>query len=440
MKRAPRHPYLDGSEPRSAASDTPATSSMYRMGTPAEMPEAPDTAAHGPSGRQNAGGEVLVLTGGGSGGHITPLLAVAHELKLQRPDIELIYIGERGGRLGDIAREHASIDGSYHIFAGKLRRYHGEGLKQLLDIPTMLKNLRDVFLVTVGFWQALYLLWRLKPAAIFVKGGFVAVPVGLAAAMLRIPYVTHDSDTMPGLANRLIARWAAVHAVAMPKELYPYPPAKTVTTGVPLVADFVPVTPDLQQRYRQELGIADAEQAVFVTGGGLGAARLNSAVTRIAGQLLSEFPKLYLLHSIGRGNQADYSHLDAELQRRIITKDFISDLYRYSGAADIIITRGSATALAEFAVQGKACVVVPNPLLTGGHQLKNASHLSGLGAVQVVTEDLLKQDPMALLPVARELLRNPQQRAGLASNLIRLARTDAAPKLATLLLEHVRKL
>jgi UDP-N-acetylglucosamine--N-acetylmuramyl-(pentapeptide) pyrophosphoryl-undecaprenol N-acetylglucosamine transferase len=384
-------------------------------------------------------GIALVLAGGGSGGHITPLLAVAHELKLMRPDAKIIYIGERGGRLADIAQNHTSIDGTCRIFAGKFRRYHGEGIKQLLDLPTMLKNLRDVLFVAIGFWQAIYHLWRLKPSAIFVKGSLVAVPVGLAAAVLRMPYITHDSDTMPGLANRLIARWAKLHAVAMPAEFYPYPRSKTVTTGIPLSADFSRVTDSRKKEFRHELGLDEAEQVVFVTGGGLGAVRLNNAVAAVAEPLLNQFPGLYLLHATGHGNPVDYSNLDDHARSRIITKDFINDLYKYSGAADLIITRGGASTLAEFAVQGKACVVVPNPLLTGGHQIKNATHLSALGAIRVVTEDMLKQDPGALLPVVDRLLNNRLERDELADKLGKLARQNAARKIAELLLNHVGK-
>lgn len=385
----------------------------------------------------------IVVTGGGSGGHITPLLAVAQELKHQQPRTRIVYIGERGGILSDIAEGHSTVDESYQIFAGKLRRYHSEGLKQLLDIPTMLKNLRDIVFVFLGFWQAMWRLMHIKPAAIFVKGGFVCVPVGLAAALLRIPYVTHDSDAIPGLANRIVSRWAAAHAVAMPVELYPYPPDKTVQVGIPIDASFMSVTDELKRQYRAELGITHAEQVIFVIGGGLGAVRLNDAVTTIAGQLLQVFPHLYILHGVGRGNeqatQANYDLLSENLRRRVIVKGFIKDLYRHSGAADVVITRGSATSLAEFAAQGKACIVVPNPFLTGGHQLKNADHLEKSGAVLVVAEDEIKQNAAALYPEVIGLLRNPQKRQELGGRLQQTVHPDAAARLAALILQYARK-
>lgn len=194
--------------------------------------------------------KTIVLTGGGSGGHITPLLAVAAELKRKDSGCKLVYIGQRGDGLGDIPAANPHIDEVYNVRAGKFRRYHGEGLRQLLDLPTMFKNIRDAFYVVAGIWQSRKLLKRLQPSVVFVKGGFVGVPVGLAAAQLKIPYVTHDSDAIPGLANRIIARWAAIHAVALPAEVYAYPPAKTVTTGIPLQADFSPVTDSLRSQYR----------------------------------------------------------------------------------------------------------------------------------------------------------------------------------------------
>lgn len=386
----------------------------------------------------------VVVTGGGSGGHITPLLAVAQELKHLRPNSHITYIGERGGILSDIAKGHRSIDDSYLIFAGKLRRYHSEGLKQLLDIPTMLKNLRDIFFVFIGFWQAIWRLNRIKPSVIFFKGGFVSVPVGLAAACLRIPYITHDSDIIPGLANRIIARWAAVHAVGMPADLYPYPPDKTIQVGIPINSAFMPVTDELMRQYRSELGIAHASHVLFVTGGGLGAARLNEAVTTMAGQLLSDFPSLYILHGAGRGNevavQAAYDRLSEPQRGRAIVKGFIKDMYRHSGAADIVIARGGASALAEIAAQGKACIVVPNPFLTGGHQLKNAEHLQRSGAIRVVTEDEIKQNPAALYPATLDLLHNEAKRHSLGEKLLRTAHPDAADKLAHLLLQNAKNI
>jgi len=384
----------------------------------------------------------IVVTGGGSGGHITPLLAVANELKRQQPDISIVYIGQTGDNLGDIAAEHPMIDKTYTIRAGKLRRYHGEGLKQLLDIPTTLKNIRDVFYVLVGMVQSWRLLREIKPDVVFVKGGYVGVPVGLSAAVLGVPYITHDSDALPGLANRIIARWAKVHAVALPEEVYNYPIDKTVTVGVPIVADYEPVTPTVQAKYKKELGLPPESRLLFIIGGGLGAQRVNLAAAEAITHLLHEYSDLQVVHGVGKANEEQMQKLytttlSAAEQSRVVVKGYITDAYRYSGAADVIITRAGATQMAEFAVQSKACIVVPNPILTGGHQLKNAQYLQEKNAAVLVTEQELQDNPNVLAARASELLKDASKRTQLAKNLSVFARPAAAKQLATLLLQEV---
>lgn len=247
----------------------------------------------------------IILTGGGSGGHITPVLAVAEALKNTGRDLKLVYIGQKGDNLGDIPAKHEAIDEVYSIRAGKFRRYHGEGWKQLLDVKTMALNFRDFFFVIIGFFQARKLIKTLGPSAVFIKGGFVGVPVGLAAAQLHVPYITHDSDAIPGLANKLISRWATIHAVALPKEVYSYPADKTVSTGIPLRKEFVSVDNDLNKQYRAKIGIPLSAKLLFVVGGGLGSQRVNAAVAQAVPHLLAEFPSLRVVHVAGRLNEAD---------------------------------------------------------------------------------------------------------------------------------------
>lgn len=383
------------------------------------------------------------MTGGGSGGHITPLLAVAHELKQAEPKAEIIFVGQRGDSLGDIPAQDKNIDAAYTVRAGKLRRYHGEGLRQLLDIPTLFKNARDMIWVVIGLWQSFWLLRKLRPDAIFIKGGFVGVPVGLSAAWLHIPYITHDSDALPGLANRIIAPWARLHAVALPKEIYTYPAEKTVTVGVPLSRHYQPVSTALKRDYRKQLGLEQFNRIVFVTGGGLGAQRLNDAVFDCVPDLLGRYPDLGIVQLAGRNQEAGLRQrykqaLSAQDQRHVLIRGFVNNLYAYSGAADVIITRAGATSIAEFASQAKACVVVPNPLLTGGHQLKNAKVLADRKAVKMVNESVLNHDHRALLPPLVELLDNPERAQQLGETLATLAEPDAAHHLAMILLEAAK--
>ena len=384
----------------------------------------------------------IVVTGGGSGGHITPVLAVAHELKQLQPSAQIDYIIQTGDALGDIPEHDKHIDHVYSVRAGKFRRYHGAGVRQLFDVPTLYKNLRDAVWVVVGLWQSFWLLGRLRPDVIFIKGGFVGVPVGLAAALRHIPYVTHDSDAMPGLANRLIAPWARVHAVALPKDIYTYPPGKTVTVGVPIARFFRPLTAVAIKQLRSHLQLSEAGRLLLVTGGGNGARRLNQAVLTCAADLLVRYPDLWIVHIAGRLEEAAMrqqykQELSPKEHQRVVVKGFVTNLHEYSGAADVIVTRAGGTSIAEFAAQAKPCVVVPNPELAGGHQLKNAQVLADRKAVKLVSEGILKDDFYALMPALTDLFDNPDKAKLLGKRLATLARPNAAHLLAVLLLEVV---
>ena len=330
----------------------------------------------------------------------------------------------------------------YVVSAGKFRRYHGEGFKQLLDVKTMALNVRDAFRVIAGLYQSWRLLRKIRPEIVFVKGGFVGVPVGLAAARLKIPFITHDSDAMPGLANRIIGRWARKHAVAMPKEVYTYNPAQTVTVGVPVVAEYQPVTDELQARYRQEIDVPEDAHMLFIIGGGLGSQRINRAVMKAVPQLLQQFPKLVVVHGAGRANEEEMRKgyqglLRIEDAKRITVVGYIHDVYRYSGAADVIITRAGATNLAEFAVQGKACIVVPSPFLAGGHQLKNATYLEEQHATEQLSEAELIANPEIMTAMVADLLNDSKHRAVLGERFKAFGNPNAARDLAQLIMSEV---
>jgi UDP-N-acetylglucosamine:LPS N-acetylglucosamine transferase len=141
------------------------------------------------------------MTGGGSGGHITPILAVAHELKTLQPSAQIIYIGQTGDALSDVPAAHPAVDKVYAVSAGKFRRYANEGWRQYLNLREQFLNVRDLFRMLHGIWQSYWLLRRLKPDVVFTRGGFVSVPVALGACLNRVPYITHDSDSLPALLH-----------------------------------------------------------------------------------------------------------------------------------------------------------------------------------------------------------------------------------------------
>lgn len=379
----------------------------------------------------------VVLTGGGTGGHITPLLAVAHELKRLNPAVTIIYIGERGGQFAAMTADNPDIDMVHTVFAGKFRRYHGETwLQRLLDVKTNILNLRDFFYFGVGTLQSMVLMRRLKPDVVLLKGGFVGVPVGLACAWWRFPFVTHDSDAVPGLANRLVAKWARYHATAMPADYYTYAPASVKHVGVLVSNDHTAVSPKQQAVYKKRVDVPEGHKLLLVTGGSSGAANINQAMRAIVGDLLDEHEDLTIVHQTGRGKAGIYQDFAHE---RLRVEELLFPLYEFTGASDLVVSRAGANTIAELGVQGRACILIPNPLLAGGHQLKNAEYYQEQGAVRIVNDTTIKKDPTPLRVAIDELLRDDNQRRELGSRLQHATIPDAAKKLTMLLLEVAKE-
>lgn len=378
-----------------------------------------------------------MVTGGGSGGHITPILAVAHELKTLQPDAEIVFIGQRGDRLSDIPAADPNIDEVHTVWAGKLRRYADEGWQQWLNVHTQSLNVRDASRLARGVGQSYGLLKKLKPDVIFTRGGFVSVPVAIGGYLNHVPYITHDSDSVPSLANRIIAPRATMHAVALPIELYPYTKTNTVEVGVPVSAKYRHVTLALREAYRKSLGIPVDAKLIFATGGGNGARVLNEALVANARYLLGTFQDVHIIHITGRGLEAETKKAYAALKlgsasNRLHIEGYIDGLATYSGAADVVITRGGATTLAEFAIQGVACLIIPSKQL--GWNVKNAEVLAKQGAAVELTEDQVEQ-PERLGRTLGELLSDDKRCQQLGKKLTSYAHPHAAGELAALILK-----
>jgi UDP-N-acetylglucosamine--N-acetylmuramyl-(pentapeptide) pyrophosphoryl-undecaprenol N-acetylglucosamine transferase len=379
----------------------------------------------------------ILLTGGGTGGHITPILAVAERIKEIQPDCTTVYVGERGGSFRQLTDDNVLLDETHQVFAGKYRRYYGLTLWQkLLDIKTLLLNIRDFGYFVVGTIQAWFLLGSVRPDIVFLKGGFVGVPVGLAAAVRRIPMVTHDSDALPGLANRMVSKWVTTHAVALPEKEYAYPVTKIRQVGVLVEKAYQAVSPSLQEAFKQQIGIDKTATVLLITGGSSGAVTVNKAIVACAEQLLARYPELVIVHQVGKGKAGVYGSFTHD---RLQVLEFLRPMHVYMGSADLVVTRGSANTIAELGVQGKAAVVIPSPYLAGGHQLKNAEMLKRQGSAVVVQESELEDSEKGLLFVLEDLLGSPHARKTLAKKLQKHTRTDAAERLGDMLVELAKR-
>lgn len=377
----------------------------------------------------------IVLVGGGSGGHLTPLLAVAQKICEKHPTTHVIHIGQKNENLQEVVQSDV-FSSTYQISAGKFRRYHGESfIRHVLDIKTIALNVRDFFRFLRGTVEAFFLLGRLKPHSILLKGGFVCVPVGFAARLRRIPYITHDSDAVPGLANRLTAKHALFNTTAMPAETYPYKQSKTVQVGIPIQHHYSSVSEKDMEVAKKQLGYNKNATVLLCVGGGLGAQRVNEALVRATPDLLKLQPKLQIIHVTGKKlydeTQKMYNAtLSGQDQKRIKLVDFSTELHVYSMAADVVLTRAGATNIAEFSAQGKLCVVVPNPVLTGGQQLHNAAVLERYNAAIIVREDSLAK----LCDVLHEVFSMPRtEKNKITKNISHLSSHDSAQLLVDML-------
>jgi UDP-N-acetylglucosamine--N-acetylmuramyl-(pentapeptide) pyrophosphoryl-undecaprenol N-acetylglucosamine transferase len=382
------------------------------------------------------------LTGGGSGGHITPLLSLARALKTKNPDCNIVYIGHKGDKFDRQEQYYHDFDFVGFVNGGKFRRYHGESaVLQLLDFKTLALNARDFFRVLSSVGKAWRILAKVAPDVVFSKGGFVAVPVGIAARIHGIPIVTHDSDTIPGLANKIIGRWAAVRATGMPAEFYSQTKGKLVYTGIPVDARIKAADKKMQEKYKKAIGINPSDLVLLIAGGSLGARDINDKFLKIAAELLSSQPKLHIVHITGIQNEQEVKKqygilLEGVPNKKVTVLGFTNEFYKYVEAADLIVSRAGASSVAEYAAAQKACILIPNPALAGGHQVKNAESLKKIGAAEIVSNNAPSE---TLLGEIIKLLTGPTKRRSLAQKLGSTAKLEAADNLAKILLDITNK-
>ena len=364
-------------------------------------------------------------------------MAVCKELRKRLPDAELFVWCDR--KFGPSARTivqgyDASVPVDF-IISGKLRRYHGMSKWHLLHPSILLPNLVDMMKVAVGFVQSFVKLLRLRPDVVFVKGGYVCLPVGYAAHLLRIPLVIHDSDAHPGLTNRLLAPFAQKIGTGAPLEYYNYPKEKAQYVGIPISDEFHPYSTQDRHALKRELGFDETRPLTVITGGGLGAARLNEAVVRARSELL-EHTSVFLIS--GKG-QYEALRMQTDVADGWRLEPFISSgMAQVLAAADVTVVRAGATTLLELAALHKPTIIVPNGMLTAGHQLKNAKVYQDSFAAIVMKEEELQQDG-ALARKVTDLLRAPHMLRELGENFGRFAKPHAAKDMAQMIIDCLPK-
>ncbi len=381
----------------------------------------------------------ILAVGGGSGGHVTPVVAVLREIKKVHPKAEIRFWCD-----SKFAGQSRAIMGHFDqdlpvqtIIGGKFRRYnHVSMWRQLLWPSVVLMNIRDGFLVGIGFLQSIVKLIIWRPDVVFTKGGYVCLPVGIAARLLGIPLVIHDSDAHPGLTNRILGKWATLIATGAPLEYYSYPIEKARYVGIPIAPEFHEFSDAERLVAKQKWGISPSNPLIVITGGGLGAGRINNTTALVLNDLL----KLGSVVLISGTSQYDeLRSLTPPDSDRFQLHSFISkDMALLLGAADVVVTRAGATTILELAALEKPTILIPNGKLTGGHQLKNADVYVKANAVIVVDENKMLEEPAILVDAIDEILSNPNMSKAMAHRFSNFVRPNAAKDVANMIISSAK--
>lgn len=357
----------------------------------------------------------IVLTGGGTGGHLYPIIAVTRELKnlFQQKGataLEFMFIGPPTVGEQDLAKEGISHK---TILAGKIRRY------------ASLQNILDVIKMPLGVIQCLWHLFVFMPNVVFSKGGYGSVPAVLAAWIYRIPVLIHESDSIPGLANKFCVKFSKRIAISFTDAAQYFPKGKTALTGNPVRSGIFGGSKDEAKRI---FGLSGTKPLLLFLGGSQGAQAINDVI-------FSSLPNLLLrceiIHQCGETNYQSLKQIiKPETSAGYVLFPFLNEeQMRYAfAAADLVISRAGAGSIAEIAALGKPSILAPLPNSAADHQLKNALEYARFGATLVLEQ--MNLTPNLLQNRIFALLDNPDLLKKMSENALRFNPPDAATKIA----------
>ncbi len=369
----------------------------------------------------------VLITGGGTGGHVAPAVAVIEALRARvaadGPPLTLLYLGSRAGverqRMAELGVPYAVVE------TGKLRRYFSW------------RTPLDLLRIPLGVGQAFAQVARFRPAVIFSTGGYVCVPPVIAGWLLRVPVLTHEQTVRSGLANRIAARFARRVAISFPESARDFPPAKTVLTGNPVRPDVLNGDPARAAAYWR---LDPALPVIYVTGGAQGAHAVNEAVFAALPALLDE---AQVVHQTGEGpdgSRADIQQAEGLAgasplaQARYRPVPFVgAELADLLALASLVVGRAGAGTLNELAAVGRPAVLVPLPGTSADEQTANARRMEAAGAAIVLLQDKLTPDRLA--DTVLRLIHMPGILADMGTKARTLARPDAASALVGELLQ-----
>jgi UDP-N-acetylglucosamine--N-acetylmuramyl-(pentapeptide) pyrophosphoryl-undecaprenol N-acetylglucosamine transferase len=374
----------------------------------------------------------IIVSGGGTGGHISPVLAVVTELARLDKTVEILYIGSEEGQESKIIPQTGIK--FVGIAAGKFRRYHTSTLLNLIDPTTLFANIADFFRFVRGYFQSREIIAEFDPDVVFAKGGYVSLPVGLAARSLHYPLVIHESDSIMGMSNKLLAKRADKVCVSYPVKSYQdLDREKLVYSGNPVRSDIYGGTKAGAVR---ELNLDADLPTIMIIGGSQGSLVINQVVSESLGVLLKKYQ---IIHVSG---ERDYDWLGFQAEKLDPTLAKNYHLFNYlSGnlkdayvASDLVISRAGNNVIAELAALHIPTILIPLSSSANSHQLSNAKIVSRMGAAMLLLQDNLSSK--TLIRKIDYLFDNPDEMRAMKEKIATLATPDAAKIVATEIYEQ----
>ena len=355
----------------------------------------------------------VLLVGGGTGGHISPLLAIVEALRERDPEVRLLFIGGRRGKEGELVPE-AGI------------AFHAVPMDSLRDPDSRVALLGTLVSLPLAYFSALFRLIGERPNVAVTSGGAIALPVILAARTLRVPVYLWAGDALPGRASRMLARFAQRIGVTFDQARGTFAPGKATVTGTPIRASLLKWK---RGPARSAMDVPGDATLVVVTGGSQGSERVNEAISGALPQLLQ---KSYVLHVTGETHiaraKAREGTLPADLRMRYLPRAYLRDeMGAVLAAADLVVGRAGSSSIAEPLAFGTPLVLVPFGAAMEGHQEANARAASEAGAAVIVRESQL---PDRLTTEISALLNDPARLARMADSARKAGRPDAAKDIA----------
>lgn len=318
----------------------------------------------------------------------------------------------------------------YGVPAGKFRRYHSSKILNIIDPTTIVKNGTDFFHFIKGILRARNVLMHEKPDVLFAKGGYVSLPVGLAARSLKIPIVIHESDVVMGLANRKLARYSEKVCVAFPEKNYPYiEKEKLFETGNPIREDILMGKGDV---LRTELGFSNSVKTILVLGGSQGSQYINEKIFEIIEKIAAKYQLIW----IAGDKDADLinyrlKELPKEVSSRVAVYGFVtSEMADVYAASDLMISRSGSSVLFEAAALALPTILIPHDVSPGGHQLENAKLFSRSGAASLFKQENLTAKN--LYHQIEHLLEDEDELKSMSNNMKKWADIGSAEKVANI--------